>query len=296
MQKYRQIKDEIGLLASLKILCTSYEEISVMNMQRIRQTVLATRTFYIKLAKVYYHVKNSYKDELAEIMKKKRIKDPSQIGLTQKNGKAVCVFISANAKLHGVIIDNVFNKFEEYIKTNDTDIIIIGKLGRDLYERLIPTAKKKQYLYFEIPDMQVALDDLKTVIYHLIEYEKITVFYGQYNSMLDQAAQIVNITGDALVKEAAVTEENVAFLFEPSLEEVVDYFEKQIFSALFKQTVHESQLARFASRITAMEFALEKIDGKQNYLYNERRRTVRLVENKIQLERLSGISLWGKTS
>ncbi len=290
MQRYRQIKDEIGLLASLRILCTSYEEISVMNMQRIREMVLATRTFYTKLGKVYYHVKTSYKAELAKDKKKNKKKLAE---LDKKNGKTVAVFISANAKLHGVIIDNVFQSFEQYIKSNEADVIIIGKLGRDLYERLIPDSQKKQYLYFEIPDMQVALEDLRTIVYHLLEYEKITVFYGQYNSMLDQVAQMTNITGDAILEKEAITGTNESFLFEPTLSEIVDYFEKQIFSALFKQTVHESQLARFASRITAMEYALERIDGKQNNLYNERRRITRLGENKIQQERMSGISLWG---
>lgn len=290
MQRYRQIKDEIGLLSSLRILCTSYEEISVMNMQRIREMVLATRVFYIKLAKVYYHVKTSYKNELEKDKKKNKKKIEE---MAKKNGKTVAVFISANAKLHGVIIDNVFKSFEQYIKSNEADVIIIGKLGRDLYERLIPAAQKKQYLYFEIPDMQIALEDLRTIVYHLLEYEKITVFYGQYNSMLDQVAQMTNITGDAILEKNIQTGSNEAFLFEPNLEEIADYFEKQIFSALFKQTVHESQLARFASRITAMEFALERIDGKQNNLYNERRRITRLGENKTQQERMSGISLWG---
>lgn len=289
MQRYRQIKDEIGLLSSLRILCTSYEEISVMNMQRIREMVLATRTFYTKLAKVYFHVKSSYKEELAKDEKK----NAKAKELARKNGKSVAVFISANAKLHGVIIDNVFRSFEQYILNNEADVIIVGKLGRDLYERLIPASKKKQYLYFEIPDMQVALEDLRTIVYHLLEYEKITVFYGQYNSMLDQVAQMTNITGDAIMEKEAVTGISEAFLFEPKLEDVVEYFEKQIFSALFKQTVHESQLARFASRITAMEFALDRIDGKENNLYNERRRITRLINNKTQQERMSGISLWG---
>lgn len=290
MQRYRQIKEEIGLLTSLRILCTSYEEISVMNMQKIREMVLATRTFYTKLAKVYYHVKISYKDQLEHNKKKNKHKLED---LVKKNGKTVAVFISANAKLHGVIIDNVFQSFEQFIKSNEADVIIIGRLGRDLYERLIPDSQKKKYLYFEIPDMQVALEDLRTIVYHLLEYEKITVFYGQYNSMLDQVAQMTNITGDAIMEQNAQTGTNELFLVEPSLEEVADYFEKQIFSALFKQTVHESQLARFASRITAMEYALERIDGKQNNLYNERRRITRLGENKTQQERMSGISLWG---
>lgn len=260
-----------------------------MNMQRVREMVLSTRIFYMKLAKVYYHVKTSYKDELAKDEKKNKAAQE----IARKNGKTVAVFISANAKLHGVIIDNVFQSFEKYITSNEADVIIIGKLGRELYERLIPAGRKKEYLYFEIPDMQVALEDLRTIVYHLLEYEKITVFYGQYNSMLDQVAQMTNITGDAILEKEVVTGKNEAFLFEPKLEDIVDYFEKQIFSALFKQTVHESQLARFASRITAMEFALDRIDGKENNLYNERRRITRLINNKTQQERMSGISLWG---
>jgi len=41
----------------------------------------------------------------------------------------------------------------------------------------------KHYLYFEIPDHDVKLEDLKTIVYHLIKYEKIIVF-NDYNLFL----------------------------------------------------------------------------------------------------------------
>lgn len=293
MKRNKTIKEDIDLLDTLKSLCTSYEELSVIKMQKIRTFVLATRQFNVKLSDVYVNVKTSYQRQVSELMKKKHITDPKKFVRTVKNGRSVAVFISANTKLHGPIVEEIFKDFKTFIATGTSDIMIIGKLGRELYEKMSTSSVKKNYLYFEIPDMDINLEDLKSIVYHLLQYEHITVFYGQYDSMLKQVAQRSNITGDIVIQESTETQPN-QFLFEPTLETILDFFETQIFSALFKQTVHESQLARFASRIQAMEYALNKIDHQQGALNIRQRRDFRNMENKNQLERLAGISLWGR--
>lgn len=292
MSQSKELNEDIDLLTVLKTLCLSYEEISVMKMQRIRATVLNTRNFYDKLSDVYFNVKHSYKEKVSELMAKKKIKDPGKLLSYVKNDKSVCVLLSANTKLHGSIVNEVFEEFESYISNQETDLIIVGKLGRDLYKQLEPPSGGKQYLYFEIPDMDTNLEDIKQIVYHLLQYEKITVFYGQYHTMMQQVPGSSNITGDAPPEKSAKKTNRSRFLFEPSLETTLAFFETQIFSSLFKQTVHESQLARFASRIKAMEAALERIEEQQTTLYNKRKRTVKRLENRNQLERLSGMSLW----
>lgn len=290
MQKGKQLSEDIEFLSTLRTLCLSYEEISVMKMQKIRGLVLSTRSFFTKLSDVYFNVKSSYKDKIQAIMKKKKITDPSKLVRGDKNGKSVAVLLSANTKLHGSIVDEVFALFTSYINQNPSDLIIIGRLGRELYEKLPKSSGGKKYLYFEIPDMEVNLEDIKSVVYHLLQYEKITVFYGEYSTMMEQIPKMASITGDT--KDVPSHENNQKFIFEPKLETILSFFETQIFSSLFKQTVHETQLARFASRIKAMESAIERIEGGQKSLYNEKRRLLRLLENNTQLERLSGMSLW----
>ena len=113
--------------------------------------------------------------------------------------------------------------------------------------------------------------------------------------MMNQSSQFTSITGDMPSNRADAANRpagTVMYLFEPDLEKIVAFFETQIFSNLFKQTVHESHLARLASRITAMEQALERIENQEKILYSNKRKTIRLTENKVQLERVAGIGLW----
>ena len=181
------------------------------------------------------------------------------------------------------------------IKKKETDVIIIGRLGRRLYEEL---ENKKPYLYFEIPDFEVNLENLKPVIFHIVKYKTIMVYYGKFENVVNQQAVVSNISGDQpfTLKEDKKSEVRpeieIKFLFEPSLDSILAFFEDLITSSLFRQTVYETQLARWASRIMAMEKAQVNIENQIKRLKFLETKINRIDQQKKQLERFSGISLW----
>ncbi len=279
------IKAEIDLINTIKILTQVYQEIAVIRMQKSRKSVLITREFLNKLLEIFFEVKKSYRREIEVLAKQKKIKK------TQSTKKPeVCVLISSNAKLYGEIVTKVYKKFIENIKGHNSDIMIIGRLGRDLYEE---EESKRPYTYFEIPDAEVTMEDLKAIIFHLMDYEKINVFYGKFETIGIQNAEVTNISGDEpLNAQPGLGHKERSYLFEPDLKTIYDYFEKQTAGSLMKQTVHESQLARYASRIMAMEEAYDNINSKSKELYVSDRKTKKLIQNRKQLETMSGLVLW----
>ena len=84
------------------------------------------------------------------------------------------------------------------------------------------------------------------------------------------------------------------FLFEPSIEYVVDFFENQIFSIILSQTVSEAQLARFGSRIQAMETAQNNMQKLIEKIARRQKAVKALEINKKQLELFAGRRLWGR--
>ena len=52
-----------------------------------------------------------------------------------------------------------------------------------------------------------------------------------------------SVSGDMLPWEKGVSE--IKYFFEPSLEKVISFFEKEIIAAIFEQEVYESLLAKF---------------------------------------------------
>ncbi len=281
------IQSDIDLVNTLKTVTQVYQEIAVMKMQRVRGSVLVTRDYLEKLSDIFRDVKRSYNHELEMIVKKKTTEKKE--GSIQKT---VSILLAPNTKLYGEIVYKVYKLFVDDIKKTDTSITIIGKLGKDLFEN---EHLDRPYTYFEISDAEIRMDDLKAIVAHIEEFDKINVYFPRFESIVKQNATTTNVSGDDPLKQGeALSYRERSYLFEPNLEKILNFFKTQMISSLFKQTVHESQLARFASRIKAMEEALDNINVRSNQLYSEERKIKKLVENKKQIERISGISLWMK--
>ena len=61
---------------------------------------------------------------------------------------------------------------------------------------------------------------------------------------------------------------------------------------LFSQTLLENQLARHASRVNAMEEALVHIEEEGKKLNHEKITSKHALQNRKQLETISGLVLW----
>ena len=281
------IQTDIDLVNTVKTVTQVYQEIAVMKMQRVRGSVLVTRDYLEKLSEIFYEVKRSYNRELNRLLEKEK-KQNKEV----KQDKELSILISPNTKLYGEVVYKVVKLFIEDIKKSKSEIGIIGRLGKDLFDN---EKIERQYTYFEIPDSEIRMEDLRAIIAYIASFEKINVYYPRFENVVSQKASISNLSGDAPLKEGeGLNYRERAYLFEPNLEKILLYFRNQMISSLFKQTVHESQLARFASRIRAMEEALDHIDVRSRQLTTEQRRMKKIDENKKQLERISGMTLWSK--
>ena len=72
-------------------------------------------------------------------------------------------------------------------------------------------------------------------------------------------------------------------------ETILIFFEKEMFSSIFEQTLSESQLAKFASRMLAMDAAGEKVRQGLLVAKSENLKLTHKIGNKKQLESLSSI-------
>ncbi len=303
MQSLKELRENIAAVGTMGMVVQAMQEISVMKMQKERNGVVQTRFLLDRLTDVFYDVKTNYRKKILRIVRKKN-KDLEEHSSFVKNGKSAAVFLSSNGKLQGDIIAKVYKYYAESIKNKTDDIFIVGKVGKAMYES---SGSKKPIQYFEIPDSDVKIDDLKELVLSLINYQKVDVYYGKFESIVTQNPTVSNVSGhktedniqNLLYKDVEEKDKNGKekddykhFLFEPSLENILQFFETQVFASLFKQTVSEAQLARYGSRIRSMGEAIGHIEGEKKNLLSKERRTKQMINNKKQLERLSGVMLW----
>lgn len=291
MPQKKMVLEELEALNSIKELAQSYEEIAVIRMQNIKDSVLRTRDFLADLSDVFVDLKTSYTREVQELMNQRRQGSKLLIPSLQKNGKTLNVYLSSNGRLYGSVTQKTFKLFIQDIKKpelKDADIVIIGSAGRDMFDA---SETGRKYEYFEIPDTTVDVSHIKALMKKFLQYEKVYVYYGKFGNVVKQSPIASSITGEDIFETETPLEvpREDRFIFEPTLQKIFHFFETQIMANLFSQTLLENQLARHASRVNAMEEALIHIEEESKKLNQQRTRLKHLMQNKKQLETLSGV-------
>ena len=295
MAQRKLILEELEALNSIKDLAESYEEIAAIEMQKIRDSVLKTREYLIELSDVFVDLKASYIREVQDLLERRKKGDKNLTPMLQKKGKNLMVYLSSNGKLYGAVTQQTFKLFISDLKKPEaasTDIVIIGGAGKEMY---VGAHLNKPFEYFEIPDAKVDISHIKNLMQKFLQYETVHVYYGKFGNVVKQSPVATSITGEDIFETESLTpiSREDRFIFEPTLEKIFHFFETQIMTNLFSQTLLENQLARDVSRVNAMEQALINIEEQTKILSKVRNRLRHALQNKKQLETISGAVLWG---
>ena len=81
-------------------------------------------------------------------------------------------------------------------------------------------------------------------------------------------------------------------MFEPSPEDILEFFETELISAFFNQAVLEHRLSRYAARMVAMYQATENAKEIKRKLKIKQKKLERQLSNKKQIELFAGFQLW----
>ena len=285
----KETASEIEYITTLRAIMETYEEIASSRMQRIRSSVLQTRGFIMEINSIFQEVKSSYRKEVEILMKKKKIRDPSKLTFISKNKKTLSVLLSANTGLYGDVVRRTFDVFSQRLRKESDDAAIVGRLGYALFRQEFP---KRQCAYFELADDKIDEIVLKQALPFLVQYEKVIIFYPQFKNIIVQTPMAVDMSGDMLPSQGAESE--IKYFFEPSLEKILEFFEKEIFGSIVQQLVNESQLSKFAARMVTLDNALDNTKKRLKETIFLRERIRHQALNKKQMENFASISLWQK--
>jgi len=294
MAQRKKIEEDLEALNSIKNLAESYEEIAVVRMQKLKDSVLKTRDYLQDLSDVFVDLKSSYEREVKELITRQKKGDKTILPVLQKINKTLIVYLSSNGKLYGAVTGKTYKLFIQELKKTkreEIDIVIIGSAGKEMYDN---SGIGRKYEYFEIPDTTVEIDHIKKLMQKFIQYEKVFVYYGKFGNVVKQSPIATSISGEDIFETEVInpTPREDRFIFEPTLEKIFHFFETQIMTNLFSQTLLENQLARHASRVNAMEEALIHIEEESKKLNRVKNTVKHQLQNKKQLETMSGVVLW----
>ncbi len=280
-----QVELLISELETLELITQAFGEIASTRMKLTRDSVLTAREYLASIDDIFDDIRRAYAFQIDSIVSARK-KGNQPVTILSHNGRSVAVLMSANTGLYGDILKNTFEKFMEEASQGESEITIIGKQGLAMFQS---TAPDLAYTYFDLPDHSYNSDQISKIIRHIVRYDEIHMYFGRFVNVLVQNVErsVLNSNVDLEKKPSGETPKK--FLFEPDLPKLLAFFEIEMFGNLFEQTVRESQLAKFASRILAMDKANENIKVERKRLNLDRLATLHRESNKKQLNSLSGI-------
>jgi len=279
----KEIEKDLKTVSIIKTISDTYHQIANLRMNQIREKVLRTRYFFNELLNIYQRVKIAY------LFSQKK-KGNKEIFFRQTEKEKVLIFLSANEFFYGSLILDIWKKMEKYLAEEKTDLVVIGRTGKYLAER---SGWGQKMFYFELDDVEPEKERMEGIFEFIKKYKKIFVFHGVYEKIISQKPKITEISGWLSAEKKSKIEKK-SYLFEPSLEEILDFFETEILAILFSQTVFEHQLAKLAARVIAMYNANEKSKEVENSLNILKNKIKREKDNKKQIEYFSGLKFFRK--
>jgi F0F1-type ATP synthase gamma subunit len=286
------LKDQFDLVNDLNSLVKTYQEISVMRIQQTRDSVLQSRAYMQGLLDVFIDVHAAHYRQLLSAIKQQQKKE-QKISELKGEGSSVAVLLTPKRRFAGRIVQQIFKVFKRYLEKNpDSAVVVVGRMGKELMAQYFKD--EQEYQYFDFDQEKLQEQAFIPLARELFKYQKVEVFNGRFKSLVNQEAVKTNVTAnEVLLKEAEKeVERSVNYWFEPKLEKILHFFEKEIFGILLRQTIHESRLAALGDRITTLETATDKIEKRQNELELKVKKLQQEKENKQRRQRLAGMALW----
>ncbi len=272
----KHIIENIEEGVSLKLISQAYTEIASSKLKRIRQAVEKNRYYLEDLSKVFRIVK--------QVAANKQL--PSL-----KNNQTISVLLTSNYHFYGNINDALIRFFLEAMKNAPTQQIIVGKTAQEYFKAIGYKQPHQEYLLKT--DYPTPLE-LETLVNMTKSYSKIMVYYAQMQTVMVQTPTAKDITQTSDMKPLTPEEQKhpqafiskgekaPAFIFEPEIGKILDFFETQVTNLLLEQTFLESEVSRTASRLISMDQAQSRADkfiSQQKILLGQARKSI--ANNKL---------------
>ncbi len=285
MSEIKEVIKEIDTINDFKNLVDIYGEIASIRMMKIRTNVLNNRNYVFSITQIFFDALSSFLKRASQVSLNQKLFKSNRITFLPHNGKMVFVLVASNTGFYGDVVMTTFKKFVDELKGEDAEVTIIGKVGKKIFTESFP---KKPYTFFELPDYGSDKNKLLAIINHLVQYDEVRVYYSAYDTVLNQRPVVSNLTaGTTLIERAKKTKEE--YIFEPSVEEILMFFEKEVFGSFFDQTIKEDQLSKLSGRIMAMDRASMSIKNRLKSINFDYLKIKHRHSNKKQLSLLQSL-------
>lgn len=285
MRNPNDIEKEEHAIGTLVELTNVFEGIASMRIAQIKNQVLQATAYFNDLWHIYSQL---------------RVDNLFRFGRSQSDeevsDKDLYIIITAEGGFSGDIDQKLIKYMVESYDKDKQDILVIGHHGAmQLAQRGISFIK-----YFKLPKKDANIN-VTPIIRYVQKYQKTTVFYQEYISLMVQDVKKIELSAavQAQGKETTEAEEIITgenTIFEPSMYAVVDHLETTMLQIAVSQLILDSKLAQYASRFRAMSASHQRAQESKDDLHLEYNRAKRAIKDQRLKEIINGLRKAGASA
>jgi len=278
MRTPNDIEREEKAIGTLVELTGVFEGIASMRIAQIKNQVLEATAFFNDLWHIYSQL---------------RVDSLFRFGRSQSDAEVIkkdlYIIITAEGGFSGDIDQKLVKFMTDNYDKDKQDILVIGHHGAlQLAQRGISYIK-----YFKLPTKDKNIN-VTPIINYVQKYQKTTVFYQQYVSLMVQDVRRIELSAavaeqgkETTKAEETITTENT--IFEPSTFMVIDHLESSMMRIAMGQLILDSKLAQYASRFRAMSASHTRAEESKGDLHMEYNRSKRAIKDQRLKEIINGL-------
>lgn len=271
MTNLDELKVELKTTKTLRTITGAYSDVSALRVVSLKKAFEQNSQFYEQITQLYHTVRIS--DYFQRMHTNKKLDErPLQ-------PKTIHIALTSNQHFYGNINRDIAHQLLEETERKQDECIIVGLTGREYIEA---SGKHRSCSYIVFQSERPTAEEEADILKRVDGYDRVFVYYPKFVTMLTQVADMKDIT--FAPAPSLQQRREIKYIFEPDLPKLLDFFRHQIRSLLFSQVLLETELARTATRLVAMDTAEKKAEEQIGKLEQLIRTSQQAVSNRALIE------------
>ena len=285
MAGLKEVRIRIASVKSTQQITSAMKMVSASKLKRAQRAITKMRPYSGKLKEILENLSSSLSNSENVYSTNRKVKNVLIIAVTSNRG--LCGAFNSNViKETNNIIQN---KYAELAKSNNVEIMCIGKKGADYFTKRKYNVAESNINIFDSLNFDNAAPIAEKIMKAFADgtYDKIEIVYNQFKNAavhILTSEQFLPITQSKLTNDKTVSD----YIFEPEKEKIVSELIPKSLKIQFYKILLDSNAAEHGARMTAMHKATDNADALIKELrlnYNKARQAS--ITNEI-LEIVSG--------
>ena len=292
MANLKEVKTRITSVVSTQQITKAMKMVAAAKLRKSQERITQMRPYALKLNSILQNVSSNSDSDFENVY-----------GTEREIKNVLLIVVTSDRGLCGAFNSNVFKRTLKLIEENyssqynsgNLSILPVGKKAADYF------IKRKYNVVSEHSDLftRLSFDNVKVAAEETMKafadgtYDRVDIIYNEFKNVATQVLNVEQFLPIAPVEEEEGSTDNVDYIFEPSIDFIVEELIPKSLKIQFYKALLESNASENGARMTAMDQATENAGELLKELRLTYNRTRQAAITKEILEIVGGAEALG---